>query len=124
MLNNEAQAATSKLMLNPVSAANTAAATSGWIAVPDSVGDVMIVAQVGSLTGTLAWTLETASDGSGTGAAALTPNEGAFATVAANQVQRRTVRGNSTKGYIRIVGTIVTGPAVVAASLHYRPSIV
>ena len=32
MFNNEAQAASSKLLLSPVSAANTAAATSGWVA--------------------------------------------------------------------------------------------
>ena len=124
MFNNEAQAASSKLLLSPVSAANTAAATSGGVSVADAEGDVIFVNQVGALTGSITWTIETASDGSGTGAAAVTPNEGAYAAGAATQIQKRTVNKNSIKGYVRCVGTIVTGPALVAASVHYGPKIV
>lgn len=124
MLNNEAQAATTKILLSPVSAANTAAATSAWVSAVDGVGDAMIVVQSGAMTGSITWTVETASDGSGTGAAAITPTEGAFAAGAANQVQRRTVRGSAHKGFLRVVGTIVTGPVLVGASLSYRPQIV
>ena len=51
MLGNEAQAATSAKLLDPISAANTAAATSGWVDVRDAEGDVMVTAQVGALTG-------------------------------------------------------------------------
>lgn len=121
MLGNEGQAATSKILLNPVSAANTAAATSGWVDVREAEGDVVFVNQVGALTGSIAWTIEHASDGSGTGAAAITPNEGAYAAGAANQVQKRTVSANAVAGWVRCVGTIVTGPALVGASLLYRP---
>lgn len=121
MLGNEGQAATSKILLNPVSAANTAAATSGWVDVREAEGDVVFVNQVGALTGSIAWTIEHASDGSGTGAAAITPNEGAYSAGAANQVQKRTVNANAVAGWVRCVGTIVTGPALVAASLMYRP---
>lgn len=124
MLNNEGQAATPKKLLDPVSAANTAAATSGWVSAVDGVGDTLVVAQVGALTGSITWSLETASDGAGTGAVAITPNEGAFAAGAANQVQKRTVNNNAHKGFLRLTGTIVTGPALVAASLHYRSKIV
>jgi hypothetical protein len=124
VLNNEAQAATSKLLLSPVSAAATANATSSWIDVRDAVGDIMFVNQVGALTGTLVWTIEHATDNSGTGSAAITPNEGAYATVAANQIQKRTISANACKGFVRCVGTIVTGPALVAASVHARPHIV
>lgn len=120
MLGNEAQAATVVKLLDPVSAANTAAATSGWVDVRQAEGDVMFTTQVGALTGSITWTIESASDGSGTGAAGITPNEGAFAAGAANQAQKRTVRANATKGFVRVVGTIVTGPALVAASLAYR----
>ena len=73
MLNGEAQAATTKILLSPVSAANTAAATSGWVDARDAEGDIMFINQVGSLTGTITWTIETASDGSGTGAVAIVP---------------------------------------------------
>lgn len=121
MLGNEGQAATSKILLNPVSAANTAAATSGWVDVREAEGDLVFINQVGALTGSIAWTIEHASDGSGTGAAAITPNEGAYAAGAANQVQKRTVNANAVAGWVRAVGTIVTGPALVAASVSYRP---
>lgn len=124
MLNNEAQAAVSRVLLNPVSAANTAAATSAWINVRDSQGDIMFVNQVGALTGSIVWTIEHASDVSGTGAVAIVPNEGAYATVTANSIQKRTINANACQGFVRCVGTIVTGPALVAVSAHTRPHIV
>lgn len=121
MLGNEGQAATIKKLLDPVSAANTAAATSGWTDVREAEGDVVFTNQVGALTGSITWTIEHASDSGGTGAAAITPNEGAYAAGAANQVQKRTVNASAVAGWVRCVGTIVTGPALVAASLMYRP---
>lgn len=121
MLGNEGQAAQSTKLLDPVSAANTAAATSGWIDVRGYEGDLMFVTQVGALTGSITWTIEDATDGSGTGAAGMTPNEGAYVAGAANQIQKRTVNAGATRGWVRCVGTIVTGPALVAASLHGRP---
>lgn len=124
MLNNEAQAAESTKLLDPVSAANTAAATSGWVDVRKYEGDIMFVNQVGALTGSITWTIEDATDGSGTGAAGVTPNEGAYAAGAANQIQKRTVGAGAVRGWVRCVGTIVTGPALVAASIHSRPKTV
>ena len=119
----EAQAAVIAKLLDPVSAANTAAATSGWVDVRGFEGDVEVIAQVGALTGSITWTLEDATDGAGSGGAAATAllNEGAFTAGAANQTQRRTVKAKSTRGFIRLVGTIVTGPALVAASYQGRP---
>lgn len=121
MLGNEGQASTIKKLLDPASAANTAAATSGWVDARDAEGDVVFTNHVGALTGSIAWTIEHASDGSGTGAAAITPNEGAYAAGAANQVQKRTVSASAIAGFVRCVGTIVTGPVFVAASIQYRP---
>jgi hypothetical protein len=121
MYGNEAQAATTTLMLSPVSAANTAAATSGWIDVRAAEGDLMFVVQTGALTGSLTWTVEHATDGSGTGGAGITPNEGAFTAGAATQTQKRTVSASAVGGWVRVVGTIVTGPVLVAASVSYRP---
>lgn len=121
MLGNEAQAATSKLLLSPVSAANTAAATSSWIDARDAEGDIMFINQVGALTGSITWTIEHADDGSGTNGAAIVPNEGAYAAGAATQIQKRSISANACKGYVRCVGTIVTGPALVGASITYRP---
>lgn len=121
MLGNEGQAATIKKLLDPVSAANTAAATSSYIDARDAEGDVVFTVQVGTLTGSITWTIEHASDSGGTGSAAITPNEGAFTAGAANQVQKRTVPASAIQGYVRCVGTIVTGPALVNASIMYRP---
>lgn len=121
MLNNEGQAASTQLMLNPVSAANTAAATSGWIDVRNMEGDIVVVVQAGAITGSIAWTLEDANTSGGGASAGITPNEGAFAAVTANQVQRRTINAKAHRGWIRCVGTIVTGPVLVAASCHSRP---
>ena len=124
MLNNEAQAATSTLLLSPVSAAATANATSSWVDVRGSKGDIMFVVQTGAVTGTITWTIEHATDNSGTGGAAITPSDGAFAAGAANQIQKRSIRANACKGFVRCVGTIVTGPSLVAASVHSRLGIV
>jgi hypothetical protein len=119
-IGNETQAAGIVALLNPVSAANTAAATSAWVAIPKpALGAVEIEAHVGALTGSIVWTLETASDDSGTGAAAVTPTEGAFAAGAANTVQKRTFDAKVSKGYVKLTGTIVTGPALVQASAKY-----
>ncbi len=124
MLNNEAQAATSTLLLSPVSAANTAAATSSWIDVGDSEGDIMFIVQTGAVTGSITWTVEHATDSSGTSGAAITPNEGAFSAGAANQLQKRTISANACMGFVRCVGTIVTGPSLVSASVSRRKRIV
>jgi hypothetical protein len=121
MLANQAQAATIVKLLDPVSAANTAAATSAWTDVSAGEGDLEFIAQAGAITGSIAWTLQDADDNSGTNSAGVTPNEGAFATVSANQVQKRTVSANSVRKWMRIVGTIVTGPVLVAASVQFHP---
>ena len=121
MIANQGQAAIPTILLSPISAANTAAATSAWVDVRPSEGDVVVTVQTGAVTGSITWTTEDATDGSGTGGAGFTPNEGAFAAGAANQLQKRTLNSNSVRGYIRVVGTIVTGPSIVAASFQAHP---
>jgi hypothetical protein len=121
MLGNQGQAATTVKLLDPASAANTAAATSSWVDARAAEGDIMFVNHCGALTGSIVWTIEHASDNSGTGAVAITPNEGAYAAVTANSVQKRTVSANAILGFVRCVGTITTGPALVAASISYHP---
>ncbi len=119
MLNREGSASTAVIVLNPASAANTAAATSGWIDVRAYEGEIVIIQQVGAVTGSITGALEDATDGSGTGSAALTG--AAFAQVsAANNTQRITIPAGRARGWIRYVGTIVTGPAVVGVSLLAR----
>ena len=124
MMGNQGQASKTVKLLDPASAANTAAATSGWVDVREAEGDIVFSNQVGALTGSITWTIEHASDGSGTGAAAITPNEGAYTAGAATQIQKRTVNASAVAGWVRCVGTIGTGPALVAASISYHPKYV
>lgn len=124
MLFNQGQAVEVVKLLDPVSAAATVNATSAWVDVRKYEGDLVFTTQVGALTGSITWTIEDATDGSGTGGAGITPNEGAFAAGAANQIQKRTVNAGATRGYVRVVGTIVTGPALVAANIKSHPKYV
>jgi hypothetical protein len=121
MMGNQGQAAAVVKLLDPASAANTAAATSAWIDARAAEGDIVFTNQVGAMTGSITWTIEDATDGSGTGAAGITPNEGAYASGAANQVQKRTVNASAVRGWVRCVGTIVTGPSLVAVNIKYHP---
>lgn len=124
MLGNEAQAATTTLLLSPVSAAATANATSAWVDVTYATGDLMFIVETGAITGGIVWTIEHATSDAGAGGVAITPNEGAFSAVTANTVQKRTISANAIKGFVRVVGTITTGPVLVAASVSARPTIV
>jgi len=121
MLNAYPQATIATKMLDPVSAGNTAAATSAWVDVRNREGTLEFTMQVGAMTGSITWTLEDATDGSGTGAAGIVPNEGAFTAGAANQTQKRTLPVRATRGFVRCVGTIVTGPSIVAVSFRAHP---
>ena len=121
MMSSQGQAAKPVKLLDPASAANTAAATSAWIDVREAEGDIVFTNQLGAVTGSITWTIEDATDGSGTGAAGITPNEGAYAAGAANQIQKRTLNASAVRGWVRCVGTIVTGPSLVAVSIAYHP---
>ena len=119
MLNNEGSASTTVIVLNPVSAAATANATSGWIDIRPYEGEIIVIQQVGAVTGSITTTVEDATDGSGTGSAVLTGY--AFTAVSsANNVQKLVIPAGAARSHLRIVGTIVTGPAIVAASLTGR----
>jgi hypothetical protein len=119
MIGHDASAATAAIMLNPVSAANTAAATSGWIDVRAFKGTIAVVAQVGAVTGSITGKLQSATDSGGTGAADIA---GATFTAvsAANKIQKITIPA-TTGPYIAYVGTVVTGPAVIAVSCYGHP---
>ena len=123
MLNNEGQAASVVKILDPVSAANTAAATSGWIDARDYEGDLVFIQQIGAVTGSIAGKIQDATDGSGTGVGDVTG--ATFASVSsANSTQKIAVAAGSVRGWIRYLGTVTTGPAITAVSMLARPKIV
>lgn len=110
------------VILSPIDCANTAAATSGWIDVRTYEGDLAFIQQTGVVTaGTIVGKIQDATDGSGTGAADVTGLAFASAgTSTDNDVQKLAIRASSLRGYIRYVGTITTGPALVGVSMLAR----
>lgn len=114
-------ALTPLMLLASVSAANTAAATSPWTAVSGYEGDVAVDISVGVITGTVDFSFLTNDAGNGTGATAIVPTEGALAQITtANDVAvyRVTFPAKALRGYLQVVGTVGTGPAVLSYTLQ------
>jgi carbon monoxide dehydrogenase subunit G len=126
MLLSQASAATSTSLLDAISAANTAAATSGagkWLDVRPYQGEILVTVNVGAVTGTIACKLQTATDVNGTGAADLTG--GAFAATVANSTVKLAVDPKTvTGGFLGVVGTIATGPSLISAVASGKKQIV
>jgi hypothetical protein len=126
MLANQAQACELQSLLTAASAANTAAATGTAIDISKYEGDLMVTQVVGVLTGTLDGKLQSCDDSGGTNAADI--SGAAFAQVTTSNdnpnVQKITVPAGSLPAgqkFLRYVGTIVTGPAIVGVVLHSHP---
>lgn len=126
MLLNQASAATATSLLDAVSAANTAAATSGsakWLDVRIYDGEMLVVQQLGAVTGTIAGKLQSASDANGTGAADITGYT--FGTNTANSSSTIAVDPKKvTGGFLGYVGTIATGPSLVSVVAAGKKKIV
>lgn len=109
-------------MLSSVSAANTAAATSGngqWVDTAGLQGDILVVMNLGAMTGSLSGKLQCADDANGTNAVDVTG--ATFAAGAANTPQILAWPANGfAKRYVGFVGTIVTGPSVLSVSCVTR----
>jgi hypothetical protein len=125
MLNNEAQAATifDLLPLTPA-AANTAAATSSaWIDIRNCQGDLMIIQDTNNITGSITGKIQDADDSSGTNPADV--SGAAFsARSSSHHKDRLVIPARSTRGFIKYVGTIATGPADVSVTAFARPDVV
>jgi hypothetical protein len=117
MLLSQGSAATCTSILDSVSAANTAAATSGsakWLDVRPYDGEIMVVVNVGAVTGTIACKLQSATDANGTGAADITG--ATFSATTANTTAKLAISpAQVVGGFLGIVGTITTGPSLVGA---------
>lgn len=119
MMPADAQSAAVDKLLSSVSAAATANATGTGVLVNAYEGQLVLVVNVGAVTGSITPSLEECTDAGGTGAAALTPIESAWGTVSANTCEKRSY-AKPTKPYVRFKGVIVTGPALVSATLIAR----
>lgn len=126
MLLNQATAATPTSLLDAVSAANTAAATSGatkWLDVRPYEGELLVTQQLGAVTGTIAGKLQSASDANGTGAADISGYT--FPTNTANSTSKVVVDPKKVVGgFLGYVGTIATGPSLVSVVAAGKKKIV
>lgn len=123
MLNSEAQGSTSAVLLASVSAANTAAATGAVTDIAAYEGHLVIVQNVGVVTGgSITGKIQTGDDAGGSDMADVTGATFTAVTTSNDPLTEKiTVECNKLKKYIRYVGTIVTGPAVVGVALVGKP---
>jgi hypothetical protein len=126
MLNSQASAATSTALLRAVSAANTAAATSGsglWLDVRVYDGEIMVTLDLGAVTGTIAGKLQSATDANGTGAADIAG--ATFGTTLQNTTTKIVVDPKKVAGgFLGFVGTIGTGPSLVSVVASGKKKVV
>jgi len=126
MLLNQASAATMTSLLDALSAAATANATSGsgkWLDVRPYDGEILVVQQLGAVTGTIAGKLQSASDANGTGAADITG--ATFGTNTANSTSTQAIDPKRVLGgFLGYVGTIVTGPSLVSDTAGGKKKVV
>lgn len=116
----QAVAPTGTSLIDSVSAANTAAATSGsgkWMDVRSYDGDLIVTQQIGAVTGSITGKLQSATDANGTGAADIT---GATYTAVSSANNTQSIIVNPKKvvgGFLGYVGTIATGPALTSVTV-------
>jgi hypothetical protein len=126
MLNSQASAATSTSLLDALSAAATANATSGsgkWLDVRPYDGEIIVTQNLGAVTGTIAGKLQSASDANGTSAADITG--ATFGTNTANSTSKLVIDPKAVPGgFLGYVGTIATGPSLVSVVASGKKKIV
>ena len=126
MLSSQASASTPTTLLAPLSAAATANATSGsgkWLDVRIYDGEILVVQQLGAVTGTIAGKLQSATDANGSGAADITGYT--FGTNTAGSTSAVVVDPKKVPGgFLGYVGTIVTGPSLVSVVASGKKKVV
>lgn len=110
------------IVLNAVSAANTAAATSSGVDLQGYEGVVQLVVQTGAITGTLDGKVQDSADNSSfADVSGLTFTQ----VTAANKIAKLDIAVNGVRRYIKYVGTVGTGPVLISVVLNgfktYKP---
>lgn len=106
--------ATTVSLLAAVSAANTAAATGVGVDLSSYEGPIVITQNHGVSTGTLAGKIQDSADNSSFADVAGLTFTGETTTVG---VQQLVVQSKQVRQYIKYVGTVGTGPQVVAVTM-------
>jgi hypothetical protein len=126
MLNNQAQSCEVVGLLGNGSKDNTAAATGTGVDISKYEGDLMVTQTVGAITGTIDGKLQACSAADGSDAADITGAVFTQVTTSNDDpnLQKITLPAGSLpagKPYLRYLGTVGTGPSVVAVVLHATP---
>ncbi len=107
--------ATTVSLLAAVSAANTAAATGTGVDLLDYEGPIVITQNHGVSTGTLAGKIQDSADNSAF--ADIVPAVSFAGETTTVGVQQVVVQSKQVRRYIRYLGTVGTGPQVVAVTM-------
>lgn len=101
-------------LLSPVSAANTAAATGTGVDLLDYDGPILITQHHGLSTGTLDGKIQDSADNSSFADVSGATFSQETTTVG---VQKLALQAHQIRRYIKYVGTVGTGPAIVGVSM-------
>lgn len=126
MLANQGQACDIVKLVTSQSAANTTAASSSttYVDVRKYTGDLVFVINPGAITGSCTPDIQDATDTAGSGTASIAANEGAYTALVANTDRKYTIPADSTRGFIRIINTVVTGPVLIGVQMLAHPKYV
>lgn len=124
MLGNSGKSAEVVSVIKPVSAANTAAATSSGIDITKYEGDLVFIQHTAAITGTLDGKLQVCDDASGTNPVDVSGATFTQVTTSNDDpnIQKLCIdAGSLAKAFVRYVGTIGTGPSLMSVTLISRP---
>jgi len=113
--------ATSKVEALRAASYSAGANNGPWISAPGFEGDLVFAYNVGALTGSVIFSLEDATDGSGTGAAALSAAVASASLTTAGTSGALICPKKKIRSHVRLVATVTTGPCLAAAILLSRP---
>lgn len=117
------QAAEKVTLVISQSAANTAAASSSttYQDVRKHEGDLLFLFNPGAITGSCTPDIQDATDATGTGTASIAALEGAYTALVANTQRVYTIPAGATRGFIRVINTVVTGPVLIGVQMIGHP---
>lgn len=121
--NHLLQAAEKVTLVISQSAANTAAASSSttYVDVRKYEGDLQFLYNPGAITGSCTPDIQDATDAAGAGTASIAALEGAYSALVANTQRIYTIPAGATRGFIRCINTVVTGPVLIGVQLIAHP---
>lgn len=119
MLGSEGPAASVTSAINTASL-SAGANNGGWIDTRNFQGDLVWVINLGAVTGSCIVKVQDATDGSGTGSADISGVVTASLS-AANTATKLTMESRKSRGWVRLVSTVTTGPILTSAVLLARP---